>query len=235
MDEKIANKIRGLLRQAENTPFEEEADTFLRKAQELMITHSIDEERLWANEPSRRQQIETVVIKIPGNKPGSMQKRIILNQIARLNNCRMWYSGDHASVAGYSGDLLWVEMLHTSILTQMNFKMAIAQAMSEGANARTFRTNFADAYSSRICSRLKKMYAQASQEVTGEAGTDIALRARGEEVEKWVNDRVSLRNTSYQSSARYDSGARDAGRTAADNTDISGGRGRVGAGRKALK
>lgn len=89
MDEKLANKIRGLLRKAEATQFEEEADAFLRKAQELMMTHGIDEERLWANDPSRRAKVETVKVKVPDNKPGAMEKRIILNKIARLNHCRM--------------------------------------------------------------------------------------------------------------------------------------------------
>ena len=58
----IYRKVRGLLRKAEATDYDAEAMLFVKKAQELMFTYAIDEERLWAEEPDSRPKpvIETV-------------------------------------------------------------------------------------------------------------------------------------------------------------------------------
>jgi hypothetical protein len=240
MESDIQRKIRGLLKKAEATAFEEEADAFLRKAQELMYRHGIDEERLWAADPSRRHKIEVRKIKILDGKAGSMHRRIILSEIARVNHCKMWYSpgSDLSSVAGYPNDLLFVEMLFTSIKTQMSFKEAIALAHSVGVHPKTFRSNFAEAYTGRICDRLAENYRLVTAAVKSESapGTAIALIDRKTEVDQWVRDKYKLRAArNNNSSGKYDHSARAAGHAAADSTDISGGRGKnLGAGRKAL-
>lgn len=225
--EKLFTKIRGLLRQAENTPYEEEANSFIRKAQELMLRYQIDEEALWASDPNRRQKVEQTNFKIADKTPGAQYRRIILSQIAQVSSCRMWYTEGSANstVAGFPVDLVWVDMLFTSILTQANFKMAMAQAIQTG-NARTFRTNWWAGYCSQISKRINETYAQARADVETSTGasTDLMIRDRRMKVDDYVNSKVSLRSTSYRDSSRYDAGARAAGKQAADTTDISGGR-----------
>jgi Protein of unknown function (DUF2786) len=236
METDLERKIRALLRKAEGSSFEEEADAFMRKAQELMFRHGIDEERLWANDPSRREKIEVAKIKIADNKPGSMHRRIILSQVARVNHSKMWYTpgSDYSSIAGYPNDLLFVEMLFTSIITQMNFKEAMALAHSNGVHPKTFRSNFAAGFADRINERLMENFqaAQAAVKVD-EPGMSIALLDRKKEVDNWVKDKYNLRAGSAGNQGKYNAGARAAGQSAANSTDISGGRGHLKS-RKAL-
>ena len=238
MDANIARKIRALLKKAEGTQFEEEANAFLRKAQELMMRHGIDEERLWATDPSRRHKIETIKINIPDNKSGAMSKRLMLSAIAQVNHCNMFYTPGkgESTVAGYPNDLLFVEMLYTSIVKQMSFKEAMALAHSS-THHKTFRANFSEAYAGRISERLFENYRLAKQTISNETpGTAIALVDRKQEVDDWVRSKYRIKSSSSSgSSGRYDSGARAAGRSAAETTDISGGRGgKLGSGKKAL-
>jgi len=239
MESDIARKIRGLLKKAEGSAFEEEADAFLRKAQELMFKHGIDEERLWATDPSRRHKIEIRKVKIPDNKPGSMQKRIMLNSIAKVNHCKMWFNQGkgESSVAGYPNDLIFVELLYTSIVTQMAFKQAMAQAHASNVHHKTFKSNFADAFASRIHERLMENHRRNQVAIqASEPGMAIAIMDRKTEVDNWVKSKYRLGSARGSSnSGTFNSQAYAAGRQAADTTDISGGRGgKLGSGRKAL-
>lgn len=217
--------IRNLLRRAENTNSQHEAESCIRKAQEFMILFSVDEEELWQKDPSRKQKIEKQEFNIADKVAGAMQKRIILNTIANLGNCKMWYSpGRHKSyVAGFPSDLLFVDMLYTSIVSQMNFQMAMAQAMST-EHHKTFRTNFLDGFSDRITTRLSEMYREATIAVSTTGGNELVLRNRKAAVNEWVESEVGKLGAakSSRSSGRYSYGAQNAGRQAANTTDISG-------------
>src|SRR6266576_632804 len=124
--DKLYNKIRGLLRKAEGTDNEHEASSFYDKAQQLIMRYAIDEEQMWANDPDKRSKIETLDVVIMDRVTGADGKRTILHACAKANRCQMWYSPgrDRSTIAGYNSDALFVEMLYSSILTQMNFKMA---------------------------------------------------------------------------------------------------------------
>lgn len=236
--EALFEKIRKLLRKAESTKFEEEANAFIQKAQELMLRYQIDEEKLWKDDPQAREKIETITITVNSGSPGSQYQRIILSQVAQLSNSRMWFTEgtDKCTVAGFSVDLAWVDMLFASILVQARFKMVIAQAAST-TNARTFRTNWWRAYCDRICERLRETYRNAERVIDASASTStsLVLADRNALVNAYVSKTVKLRSSSYRDSSRYDDGASSAGRKAANETDISGGRRKaIGAGKKGL-
>src|SRR3954469_24189165 len=73
--QKMFEKIRGLLRKAESTTFEQEANTFFAKAQELMLRYRIDEEALWKLDPERRANIDQIFITLRDRDSGVMHKR----------------------------------------------------------------------------------------------------------------------------------------------------------------
>lgn len=226
--ESLFRKIRGLLRQAEGTDNEHEANAFLQKAQELMLRYQVDEEHIWRNDPTKRTKIEQIKVKIPDKSPGAQYKRIILANIAQVSSCRMYYTegAGTSTVVGFPVDLAWVEMLFVSIMTQAQFKMALAQAHST-SHVRTFRTNFWGGFSERIDQRLRDTYvkAQTATDVGSSAGsTALAIRDRRIKVDDWVKQNLRLGAGRSSSSGRYDGGARDSGKFAADTTDISGGR-----------
>lgn len=217
--ESIFHKVRSLLRRAEGTDSEHEAEECIKKAQMFIMRYAIDEEELWRNEPSMRENIETIVIHIPDRKVGSMEKRYILDAVARANRCRMWFTRGTgvSTVAGHSSDLLFVEMLFTSILTQMNFKLAVQQAVNEDVNPRSFISSFHHGYSDRISRRLQEL----SRENTDEVGNSMALvlADRSAAVEKWVNQKINVKSSSYNRGSTNMAGY-DSGRRAADETDL---------------
>lgn len=229
--------IRNLLRRAEGTNSQHEAEACIRKAQEFMILFSVDEEELWQRDPSRKQKIDKQEFNIADKVAGAMQKRIILNTIANLGNCKMWYTpGRHKSyVAGFPSDLLFVEMMYTSIITQMNFQMAMAQAMSTDHH-KTFKTNFLDGFSDRITTRLSEMYREATTAVTATGSNALVLRDRKAAVNEWVEEEVGnlKAGKASRSSGAYSHSAQSAGRQAANTTDISGTRRGMNKGAKRL-
>jgi hypothetical protein len=228
--DKMYNRIRGLLRKAEGTNNEHEAEAFFAKAQELIMRYAIDEERMWSDDPEKRSKIETLNIKIVDRSAGADYKRKILNACARSNRCQMWYSPgmDQSTLAGYSSDILFVEMLYKSIVTQMNFKMAFAQAVSKGVHHKTFKNSFIAGFSSRISMRFGEMNRKKMDDLASEGtGMELILADRAAKVAQWVDENIRLGRARSTGSRNIDAGAYSSGTNAANQTDISGGRGRV--------
>lgn len=224
-NESLLRKIRALLRQAENTPYEEEAISFLEKASELMLAYAIDEETLWASEPDKRPKPIIHTITIPSNKTGAQYQRVILNGICKANRCKMWFTRDECSIAGYENDVLLVEMLFTSVKVQMNLQLAKAIVSSgiTGQKIKTFRANFLEAYGNRIYHRFKEIQERATATNTP-TGQELVLH-RSASVEHFVEGlNLRLRSSKTTSTKNYDHNAQRAGKNAADKTDISAGR-----------
>lgn len=230
--EALFHKVRSLLKKAESTPYEEEAATFFAKAQELVIKYAIDEEELWKNDPSRREEIVTADIEIKDKAGGADSLRHILNQVAVNSRCRMWYAPgqSRSTVAGFSSDVLFTEMLFASIRAYMNFRYAMALANGKTSHPKTFRNSFCAGFADRITERLREQLrnqeAWLNDQHTSTGGsTSLVIRDRRQKVNDWVNERVSLGRARRSSTTIRDIRAAGAGRVAADSADISGGRG----------
>lgn len=224
--DQLFEKIRGLLRKAEKTPYEQEANTFFAKAQELMLKYRIDEATLWAQDPSRREQIESMEVEIRDKQPGARSKRILLRTIAELSSCRFYYreAGNCSIVVGFPKDLIWVEMLYTSVMKQASFKMVMAQAKDgDGINSRTFRNNFYKGFCSRLSERLKETYGQAQQAVAYTGSQALVLQDRRKQVDDWIKRNVRLSFARNQDTSTRNYRAMTHGQMAAETTDISGG------------
>lgn len=230
--EKLFHKVRSLLKKAESTPFEEEAATFFAKAQELVIRYAIDEEALWKNDPSKREEIVTSEIEIKDRAGGADSLRHILNQVAKNSRCRMWYvpGGSKSVIAGFSSDVLFAEMLFVSIRAHMNFKYAMALATGRTSHPKTFRNSFCAGYSDMITERLREQlrnqeaWLQQQQTSTG-TSQELVIRDRRTKVHDWVNERYSIGRGKSSTTVIKDRSAAGAGRVAAMTADITGGRG----------
>lgn len=243
-DDKIHNRVRALLRKAENTPFEEEAATFFAAAQRMIVKYAIDQEALWANDPTKREEIHTEDVAIKDRQAGAHYRRQILHQIAINNNCRVWYApgSNRTTVCGFPSDTLFVTMLYQSVMSHMNFRMAdaLARHTAEGRNTKTFRKSFTVGFSDSICERLRETkreqmrYLRENLTSTGES-TELVIRDRSKKVDDWVEQHMKLRQDSYTDTGKRDSAAMGAGYMAGKSADLSGGRGgSVGGGRKAI-
>ncbi len=154
VDQKVLNRVRGLLAKAESTAFPEEAEALSAKAQELMNRHALERAMLDADLPalatSRRLWLDKQYFK---------EKSQLVHVVATTNRSRaVAYDGyGFVALVGDEVDLEIVELLSTSLLVQATRAMvAVGGQASKGSEARSrpFRKSFLMAYAARIGERL---------------------------------------------------------------------------------
>ncbi len=117
--------IAKLLKQAEGTPYEHEADAFMARAQQLATRHSIDLAMARAHTARAEQRdrpIErTVRIGTPGSKGLTQFTRLFLC-VAEVNDLRCLIARDSSLVYayGFDDDITLAETLYASLVVQMS-------------------------------------------------------------------------------------------------------------------
>lgn len=220
---KIMARIMALLAQANGTDFEDEAATYLAKAQDLMVKHAIDEADL---QPEQREKIETTVVPM-----GSSHADASL----------MWKAAGAASVVGirYSGggkvtmhltgfatDLAFAQSLYASLVLQRESALRRAHRPAY-ENGRTFAKAFRVGFAHRVGARLEAAKVRTVEDSA--PGTALVLADRASQAQlaadKIHGKTTSLRSTPARSRAGY-----VAGDAAGHRADVSGGRNTVGNG-----
>ena len=179
-DHRMLEKVRALLGKAESTTFPEEAEALSSKAQELMARHAIDAAMVGAGAGSAAGGAVDdgpTGMRLPVDDPYASAKYILLSEVASANRCRaVWSKGlGFSTVLGFESDLMFVEILYTSLLVQATSAMVAAGAQvdrSGRSRTRSFRQAFLLAYATRIGHRLKDAEAAsraAAAETYGEA------------------------------------------------------------------
>jgi len=224
-EDKILDRIRALLAKAESTNFGPEAEAFVAKAHELMAKYAID----YAVLQAKSGKIEDIVIiKIKASRDSTSQpgRAGLLNAVTKTSRCRTIITGDFLTVMGFKSDVAYVEMMYTSLVTQMLGGLFDARDEVKGRKTAGFDMSFCDAYSSRIYVRLQEISDRTEREAGAEAG--IVLYDRSKKVDDAVRDEFP--NLSKAPMRRYNVDARGVrmGREAADNADL--GQKRTGAG-----
>lgn len=226
-------KIRGLLNKAESTNFEEEANAFLAKAQELMINYQIDEAEVWENDPTKKPVPVIRMVKVNTKNVGAQWVRILFNVVAKHNNCVGWQQdaqGQH--IAGYESDIMYVELLFNTLYNHLRFELVKGLAIST-ENARTFRNNFIQAYVQRVHIRLNeadrmakhKIAQQSHMYLEGNPGSmELVLRSRKEDVDEFVRREIGRFTSVNVRSGQRSEGARRLGDLAGSKADITAGR-----------
>lgn len=249
---KILEKVRKLLAQAESTNFEAEALTFMEKANKLMEDYAISQAMLSqsrdaADRAKRGKVIVHSVTLQHGN--GNVPSLYLLNFVAKANRCECWYTGNPdgsktGNICGFEADVTFVEMLFTSLCVQManavlpetyeksistkraggqtlNFKLKKVAA-GEVKHGGAWRGEFMQAYAERIGERFAD--ARAARETTHTESMALALRDVRQEVRDEMKNTYNIHLNHSRSLVRNtDYGARSAGRSAANNADLSGG------------
>lgn len=184
-DSKVVTKVRALLAKAEATPYAEEAEAFMAKAQELMTRHAIDEVTV-AGGPRDPSDVACrhVLLDEPYLKP----KYFLLSRVARANRCRAIARGDIAMVFGAIGDLEAVELLFTSLLAQATSSMLKA-GLDGHTRSRSFRHGFLVAFAERIGQRLQEAAAEVVTSLAGDSASALpALRERDRAAEQMIQE-----------------------------------------------
>ncbi|WFN93348.1 DUF2786 domain-containing protein [Gordonia sihwensis] len=184
-DDKLLTRIGGLLRQAEGTDNEHEAEAFMAAAQRLATAASIDLAMARAHDPAARKAAAPITRQIEIGKAGKRGLRTYVQlfvQIAQANDvtCDVASNSTFVIAYGFETDIDACEALYTSLVIQMvaasdaylksgAYKGETARQMvtkTAGYRRRrvveekalspiTARLNFQSAFAARIGTRLR--------------------------------------------------------------------------------
>ncbi len=210
--QRVLQKVRGLLAKAESTEFGDEAEAFMAKAQELIRRYSLD-----ALLDVRETEATPIQRKIDVEKPYQSQKVHLLNQIASANHCRCVFSsyGWVTTLVGFESDIEMAELLFTSLLAQglKSLNDARPPQWMAGSELRAFKSAFWHGFASRIGSRLH----EAAQRVDADNADLLpVLKRRDDEVDEAVREAFPQLRTRTRSNSRLDAFGWNAGSQAAD-------------------
>jgi hypothetical protein len=235
-DDKMLARIAALLRQAEGTDNQHEADAFMAAAQRLATASSIDlavarshaDKRTKAQTPVQR----TITIGDPGARGLRTYVQLFVG-IAMANDvkCDIASNSTFVYAYGFAEDIDASHALYTSLVMQM--VRASKDYISSGAHKPTptitARINFQLAFGARVGKRLTEAREQAQKEATrGPAsvpGTAIALRNKDLELKDYYRHASRARGTwrATSATAGYSSAARRAGDRAGRRARLGGG------------
>ncbi|AHC23344.1 MULTISPECIES: DUF2786 domain-containing protein [Mycobacteriaceae] len=232
--DKMLARIAALLRQAEGTDNQHEADAFLAAAQRLATATSIDLAVARAHSATRTAAQAPVQRTITIGDPGTRGLRtyvqlFVVIALANDVKCDVASNSTFVYAYGFAEDIDASHALYSSLVMQM--VRASKEYLATGAHRPTptitARINFQLAFGARVGQRLSEAREDARRSATEGAddapGTAVALRNKDLELTSFYRKASAARGTWRASSATagYSSEARRAG-------DRAGRRARLG-------
>lgn len=224
--EKWTDKVAALLRKAESTTSEEEAELFFAKAQELITKHGLDELAVQAAKNAGQSydfgEVGKTIIKVSSSY--SKQDALLVQAVAKANDCRILWDRHRHEVwlYGHDGDRTNVELLYTSLLLFLT-RETLRYRKTTGLKgtplyiaARSFREGFAN----RIEKRLQEMRNATIKQYVDEGNPLLpALASKKDAVEKAMAGYAGKAKRSHQ---KHNYAAAQAGHQAANRADLGG-------------
>lgn len=232
--DQMAERISALLDKAESTPYAEEADAFMAKAQELMARHAIDEAMLDA---ARGSQDEIAHVEMTIVAPYASAKSVLLNAVASSNRCRLVVSNRPGgrvvcTLVGFETDIRHTRSLYLS-LSHQAVRFMLDAPLPPGDTPRRFRHSFLLSYAWRIRERLEEADALAMTEAEAEqlarpSGRSVSLvmASREAKVDRAFAEafpRLGTKRISSSSGGGHASGRAAADRSSLDRPAVAGG------------
>ncbi|MQA34283.1 DUF2786 domain-containing protein [Modestobacter roseus] len=224
-DERALGRIRGLLAKAESTEFAAEAEALTAKAQELMARHAID--AAMGEGATGIGEGGVTARRFHLDDPHVEAKAAVLQGVAAANGVRvvLMPAFGIATLVGFAADLDLVELLVTSLLVQAG--RALDHELREGGSrtrATAWRRGFWLAYAARVAERLTDARDAARAEARATYGGALVplLADREATVDRAVEELFP--HVRRRQGPMVDPAGWDAGRRAADEADLGGGR-----------
>ena len=234
-DEKMLARIAALLRQAEGTDNEHEAEAFMAAAQRLATATSIDLAVARSHSANRTAAQTPVQRTITIGEPGARGLRTYVQLfvlIAAANDvkCDIASNSTFVYAYGFAEDIDATHALYTSLVLQMvrASKDYTASGAHRPTPTITARINFQLAFGARVGQRLAEAREQAQKEATSgpaaKTGTAIALRDKDLELRDYYRQTSRARGTwrATSATAGYSSAARRAGDRAGRRARLGG-------------
>jgi hypothetical protein len=201
---KLETKIASLIAKAEATPYPEEAEAFMAKAEELMLAHGIERANLDAKRPGqKREEIGTHRITIPNGHGYGAAMAAVAHALAPSFSVRSLQGsisgGTHVIwFIGHKSDVALAEALASTLMKQSRMQALhwwktqgkAAHPNHVGNDAYFARREFIFAFASGVRARL----AETRDRVVAEAetGTALVLSGRAAAVASWIDDNMDV-------------------------------------------
>jgi hypothetical protein len=178
LDTRMLARVRALLAKAESTTFEQEAEAFTAKAQELIARYAIDEALLHTVDDIGEPSVRRILL----DDPYADGKAALLGEVADANRCRVVHSPALGWVTafGYDHDLDALELLGMSLLTQATTAMlrhGPQRDLSGRSRTRAFRRAFLYGFAHRIGERLRRATEEQVAAAADDAGRLVPVLA----------------------------------------------------------
>lgn len=232
VDEKILNRIRGLLAKADGGATAEECQVYSEKAAELMAKHAVDLAMVSDSAP-----VDDPVVHLAIRLTGSYEnpKAILLAAMAKPMSCSVIHGHNgELHLFGHRSDAEHVKALFHLLLVQALRGVAIARpAYSRGASSvAAYRRAYLAGFATAIAVRMTAGRAQAVREHTA-AGTggELVLVRRADEAKALQREtfpRTRVSRPRYSSVGGYAAGMAAGGRADFGRGHVAGGRAAIG-------
>lgn len=205
-DEKILERVRRLLAQAEDQAGTPEGDTFSAKAEELMIRHGIEQAVL--DEADGTSKGEVTSRRIFCHAPYAKQKAGLVCTVAAYNQGKAvvheplggWSKGCAVYAYGFAADLDTIEFLFTSLSLQAVTALATRaiprDRFGDRMDAATFRAGWLMDFDRGVASRMAEMEQRAKAAADRKhaaaggqpGGAELVLRDKKQQVTDHVRE-----------------------------------------------
>jgi hypothetical protein len=202
--DKTLSRIAALLRKAEVTDNEHEADAFLQAAQRLATAASIDLAVARAHSSAEQARVAPMQKAVPIGEPGTRGLRTYVElflAVTRANDVTCDIASNSSTVYcyGFPRDIATCEALYASLAVQMvrasdayiksgeyraeivtrratwrEFRATRQRVVAKPVHASTARINFQQAFARRIAKRLVEAREQARHDVVTAESADAA-------------------------------------------------------------
>jgi hypothetical protein len=221
LDGRMLARVRALLAKAESTTFEDEAEAFTAKAQELIARHAIDEALLHTVDDVGEPSVRRILL----DDPYLDAKAALVAEVASANRCRVVHSPAMGWVTafGYEQDLDALELLGMSLLAQATtamLRLGPQRDASGRSRTRAFRRSFLFGFASRIGERLRLTAEWAMAATDDRAGRLVPVLAVRDDRLRAAEATAFPETVSRRTSVSDATGWR-AGQTAAEHADLA--------------
>jgi hypothetical protein len=244
--EKYLTKLAALLRQAESTENEHEAEAFMAAAQRLATATSIDLAVARAHTARKERRAKPIAKRITIGPPGKRALRTYVQlflAIAHANDitCDLAGNSTYVIAYGFESDIEVCEALYASLVVQMvrasdtylrsgayrretQYVEEYGRIVRKPVHGITARISFQTAFAARIGERLATARERTTTEVieaertSGTPGTELVLQEKALEIADFYTQTSNARGSwrGWASSGRTSTLAERAGRRAAD-------------------
>jgi uncharacterized protein DUF2786 len=228
------DKIVKLIAKAESPAVTHaEREALLAAISRLMVKHGIDAATLAAADPSRlvSDPIEYVITEVTGVGPRKYGKEWVGMGIgvAEALGAKAFFNGyrdrQRLGVAAHRSDIERIIMLWKSLQVQATSELARFVAgyptwsLYSPSDKYQIRRSFIVGYGREVASRLRALRREtiAEAQVSGDPGTDLAVRDRDAQVDDWVTATMKIGKAR---SRNYDASGAVAGHMAGQRADI---------------